>query len=106
MVGSDNLNLRSWTHDSELSCAVLDETQDPREPCDPAGLGDGARVFARDLRLRLTTEHLGRSPDDPDLVDTETAFEAWRSTAHALDQWYREGYRPPFEQPIGPPAGG
>ena len=28
MVGSDNLNLRSWTHDSELSCAVIDEDRD------------------------------------------------------------------------------
>ena len=25
IVGSDNLNLRSWTNDSELSCAVIDE---------------------------------------------------------------------------------
>ena len=24
MIGSDNLNRRSWTHDSEMSCAVLD----------------------------------------------------------------------------------
>ena len=31
IVGSDNLNLRSWTNDSELSCAVIDErTDDPR----------------------------------------------------------------------------
>ena len=50
-VGSDNFNRRSWTHDSELSSAVLDTTRDPREPRDPAGNGDGARVFARDLRL-------------------------------------------------------
>ena len=26
MVGSDNLNRRSWTHDSELSCSVIDAT--------------------------------------------------------------------------------
>ena len=45
-VGSDNLNRRSWTHDSELSCGVVDERLDPRLPADPGGLGDGARVLA------------------------------------------------------------
>jgi phosphatidylserine/phosphatidylglycerophosphate/cardiolipin synthase-like enzyme len=93
IVGSDNLNLRSWTHDSELSCAVLDATRDDRAPDDPGGAGDGARRFARDLRLRLAAEHLGRPADDPALLDPEEAFATWRATAEALDAWYRGGRR-------------
>ena len=63
-VGSDNLNRRSWTHDSELTAAILDQRRDGREPRDPAGLGDGARGFARELRLELWREHLDRDDDD------------------------------------------
>jgi phosphatidylserine/phosphatidylglycerophosphate/cardiolipin synthase-like enzyme len=100
MVGSDNLNRRSWTHDSELSCAVLDETTDERVPLDPAGMGDGARVFARELRLELWREHLDRAPEDPieDLLDPTRAFRAVRDSAQALRSWHesgRTGPRPP-----------
>jgi phosphatidylserine/phosphatidylglycerophosphate/cardiolipin synthase-like enzyme len=95
-VGSDNLNRRSWTHDSELSTAVLDETRDTREPRDPAGLGDGARVFARELRLRLWREHLGRgAEEDGDLLDPVEGFDAWRRTAAALSGWHQDGRRGP-----------
>jgi phosphatidylserine/phosphatidylglycerophosphate/cardiolipin synthase-like enzyme len=91
-VGSDNLNRRSWTHDSEVAAAVLDATRDTREPQDPAGLGDGARVFARELRLRLWREHLGRAAgDDGDLVDPDQGFHAWREQATALEAWRRRG---------------
>jgi phosphatidylserine/phosphatidylglycerophosphate/cardiolipin synthase-like enzyme len=89
-VGSDNMNRRSWTHDSECSLAVLDDTRDDREPGDPAGLGDGARRFARNLRLELMREHLGVNGDDG-LIDPAEAFATVARSAAALEAWHRAG---------------
>jgi phosphatidylserine/phosphatidylglycerophosphate/cardiolipin synthase-like enzyme len=100
-VGSDNFNRRSWTHDSELSSAVLDTTRDVREPRDPAGTGEGARTFARDLRLQLAREHLDLATDgseDDDLLDPDRFVRLLNERATALDAWHeggRQGPRPP-----------
>jgi phosphatidylserine/phosphatidylglycerophosphate/cardiolipin synthase-like enzyme len=96
-IGSDNLNLRSWTHDSELTCALLDARHDDREPADPTGRGDGARVLPRATRLGLWREHLG-SVEVDDLLDPVRGFAAWHHAAEALDRWHaagRPGPRPP-----------
>ena len=80
-VGSDNVNRRSWTHDSEISCAVVDAT------------GTGC---AGTLRRRLWSEHLALEPDHPDMQDAERAFDLWQRAALQLDEWHRRrhGDRP------------
>jgi phosphatidylserine/phosphatidylglycerophosphate/cardiolipin synthase-like enzyme len=85
-IGSDNFNRRSWTSDSELTCAVVDSSA-----------GDGS--LARDLRHELWAEHLATTPDDPRLDGSGAELLAlWRSHARALDHWYEDGQpgpRPP-----------
>lgn len=73
--GSDNFNRRSWTNDSELTCAVIDDE------------------VARSLRAELWAEHLGGEPS----LDPVAGFDQFARTAEALDAWHaagREGPRP------------
>lgn len=67
--GSDNFNRRSWTNDSELTCAVV---------------GDG---LARSVREELWSEHLGAEPE----LDPVKGFEQWKAAAEALDSWHAGG---------------
>ncbi|MHC1558967.1 phosphatase domain-containing protein [Actinomycetospora sp. C-140] len=95
-VGSNNFNTRSWTHDSELTAAILDTERDAREPADPGGLGDGARGLARRLRLELMREHLGvPEAEDALLLDPDRAAATVRARADALDAWHAGGERGP-----------
>ena len=88
-VGSDNINRRSWTHDSELACAIIDDTRDDRAPRVLDRLGSGARRFARRLRLDLAAEHLDRRPSDvDDLADPVAAFRAFARAASELQRWH------------------
>jgi phosphatidylserine/phosphatidylglycerophosphate/cardiolipin synthase-like enzyme len=95
-TGSDNFNRRSWTHDSELTAAVVDRADGATSP------------YAQMLRLRLAAEHLGRLDRvlaGEDLVDVvadclepEDMVAAYAASAAALDSWHargRLGPRPP-----------
>jgi phosphatidylserine/phosphatidylglycerophosphate/cardiolipin synthase-like enzyme len=100
--GSDNLNVRSWTHDSEVTCAVVDQ--------------EGR--LARELRATLWAEHLGLPADDPRLADLDHATALWaeragqpgahirphvlRPVRRAVRLWARPAYRILFD-PDGRP---
>ena len=96
-IGSDNFNRRSWTHDSELSAVVVDESAEDHSP------------FGRRLRLSLAAEHLDRDagPETEtdalletmaDCMDAPGMFEAYAESARRLDAWHEGGEvgeRPP-----------
>jgi len=84
-VGSDNLNRRSWSSDSEISCAVVDDGPVDEDP------------FPVALRRELVAEHLGVPPDEVP-TDGPAIFEAMVASAAALDAWFDDngrGERPP-----------
>lgn len=68
-IGSANMNRRGMTHDTELNVCVLD-----------GKIVQGRREFARDMRIRLWSEHLKWHRRDPlsiemDLGDIDKAIQ-------------------------------
>jgi len=89
VVGSDNMNLRSWTHDSELSIAVFD----------PEPAQDADATFARDLRRTLWREHLGEGAVGKGRLDPVADFALWERSAETLDAWHQNDK--PGDRPTG-----
>ena len=84
-VGSDNLNLRSWTSDSEIACLVIDERES-----DSAAPDDSFPVL---LLRELAAEHLGCIPEEVP-TDLHDLFDAFVASADALDSWYAAATAP------------
>ena len=82
--GSDNFNRRSWTHDSELTCAVMDD--EGRLP--------------RETRSLLWAEHLGIAADDERLHSPADSLALWRERAGRPDSRIRVHE----VEPVGPVA--
>jgi phosphatidylserine/phosphatidylglycerophosphate/cardiolipin synthase-like enzyme len=87
--GSDNFNRRSWTTDSELTCAVIDTSAGEQE-------APGASApLAHAIRRQLWAEHLGLEEDDPRFQDPADGLALWNAAADALDDWHKTGSRSP-----------
>jgi phosphatidylserine/phosphatidylglycerophosphate/cardiolipin synthase-like enzyme len=80
--GSDNLNMRSWTHDSEITCAVVDPDNN----------------LPRDFRSALWSEHLDLPRDDPRLADLDQAAALWASRESAPDSRIQLHVLPPLSR--------
>lgn len=96
-VGSDNINLRSWTNDSELSCAVIDDRLDSREPGYWIGSTTGHAHSPETCGFNCPANtSTARTPTTRTCSTPSTLVFA--DTARQLQQWYDNGgtrARPP-----------
>ncbi|MCA1781124.1 MAG: phospholipase D family protein [Dermatophilaceae bacterium] len=89
-VGSDNFNRRSWTSDSEIACAVMDDRLDDLGEDEPSP----PDAFPLRLRRTLCAEHLG-VPESAVPHDPDELFDALVAAATRLDEWYAAGAEAP-----------
>lgn len=88
MIGSANMNVRSYTMDTEITCGFIDGAVDDR----------GRRVAVRQYRQQLWAEHLGMRITDPALdLDPEDPkmTDRWTGCKDDLDPaGYSVGFQP------------
>ena len=96
-TGSDNFNRRSWTHDSELTAAVVDRADGSTSPyAQTAAAAAGRRAPRAGSTASLAGEDLARG--DGRLPGAGGHGAAYAASADALDAWHargRLGPRPP-----------
>ena len=99
-IGSANMGYRSLTYDTEISCDVID-----------GALVDGARKYARNLRIELWREHLRLGEGGGPLVlDPRRGFKMLRAAAegnlarpHAIEPYDPNFFGDDLELPGAPP---
>ena len=96
VIGSDNLNRRSWTHDSEVSCAVIDaEVDDAHRPTRAASATTLVASHARRGCGSGASTSDAKTATTPTCSTRSTAFAALARAATDLDRWHRAGRRGP-----------
>ncbi|MCM3921979.1 phospholipase D-like domain-containing protein [Frankia sp. AiPs1] len=98
VIGSMNSSRRSWTHDSEVMAALVDQNG-------PAGTGPGSPGFAKTVRMDLWSRHLrptGFIAVPVPIEPLPAALLAWTAAAAGVTGLSVRPYPPPGAPPPRP----